>query len=91
MGGAAGYGNSGRGFVNGPGQNNWDLALTKMTPIRGPFREDARLEFRAEAFNALNHSQFNNPGTAVGTASLGVINSTSVAPRILQLALKYMF
>jgi hypothetical protein len=91
VGGATGDGDSGRGIAAGPGQDNWDLALTKMTPVKGPFREGTRLEFRAEAFNALNHPQFSNPSTAVGTATFGVINSASVAPRILQLALKLMF
>jgi hypothetical protein len=90
VGGAAGDGNSGRSIATGPGQNDWDIAITKMTLVGG-LREDARLEFRAEAFNALNHPQFSNPSTAVGTASLGVINSTLVSPRILQFGLKYVF
>lgn len=90
VGGATGNGNSGRSIVDGPGQFNWDTALTKMTQVGG-LREDARLEFRAELFNALNHAQFSNPGTGVGTAGFGVINTTSVAPRIMQFALKYIF
>ena len=90
IGGATGNGNTGRSIVEGPGQFNWDGAITKMTSVKG-FREDAKLEFRAEFFNAFNHAQFNNPGTAVGVAGFGVVNTTSVAPRIMQFALKYIF
>ena len=90
VGGATGRGNSGRAIVDGPGQANWDLAFSKSGRIGGP-GDSARLEFRAEVFNALNTPQFNNPATALGTASFGVISSTSVAPRIIQFALKYVF
>ena len=90
VGGATGYGNSGRNILFGPGQFNWDMSLAKLTRVGG-IREDATLEFRFEGFNVFNHPMFSNPGTAVGTASFGVISTTSVGPRILQLALKYVF
>ena len=48
-------------------------------------------EFRSEFFNSLNHVQYSTPGTAFGTASFGVIGSTSVAARLIQLGLKYNF
>ena len=51
-------------------------------------REGARLEFRLEAFNALNHPQFNPPDTTVNGGNFGVITSTSNSPREVQLALK---
>ncbi|WP_245632391.1 hypothetical protein [Edaphobacter aggregans] len=54
-------------------------------------REDATLTFRTEFFNVWNHAQYQNPGTAVGTSSFGVINQSSVAPRLIQFALKYQF
>jgi len=84
------FGNTRRGILFGPGQDNWDIALGKSTVVGG-LREDARLEFRTEFFNAFNHAQFANPGTAVGTASFGIINATSVTPRLIQFALKYVF
>jgi len=34
-------------------------------------RESTLLEFRAEAFNALNHPQFAGPNTTVGSAAFG--------------------
>jgi hypothetical protein len=47
-------GNSNRLFFSGPGTNNFDMALHKVTPIT----ERVSLEFRAEFFNAFNHAQF---------------------------------
>ncbi|MGI4757758.1 MAG: carboxypeptidase regulatory-like domain-containing protein [Janthinobacterium lividum] len=87
---ATDYGNSGVGVVRGPGNQNWDMTLVKTTRVGG-LREDATLDFRTEFFNAFNHAQYANPGTAVGTASYGVINASSVAPRLIQFALKYQF
>jgi hypothetical protein len=86
---ATGYGNAGQSIVTGPGQFNWDMALGKTTQVGG-LREDAQLQFRLEFYNAFNHPQFNNPGTGFGS-TLGVITSTSVAPRLIQFGLKYIF
>jgi hypothetical protein len=44
-----------------------------------------------EFFNAFNHPQFNNPGTSFTSATFGAITSTSVNPRLIQMALKYTF
>jgi len=88
---ATGYGNMGQGIVKGPGQFNWDMSLGKMTKVGG-IREDAQLQFRTEFYNAFNHPQFANPGTAFSSIStFGVINATSVAPRLIQFGLKYIF
>ena len=57
----------------------------------GGLREDAELAFRMEFYNTLNYPRFGNPGTALGTATFGVITQPSVAPRRIQLALKYLF
>ena len=84
------YGNSSIGAARGPGNQNWDMTLVKSTKIGG-LREDATLDFRTEFFNVWNHAQYANPGTAVGTASYGIINASSVAPRLIQFALKYQF
>jgi hypothetical protein len=52
----------------------------------------SNMEFRAEFFNIFNHANFGNPGTARATpATFGVIQTTTVAPRIIQFALKYQF
>jgi len=49
------FGDAARRFFHGPGLNDWDIALLKNIPIR----ESKTLEFRAEWFNAFNHTQFN--------------------------------
>ncbi len=90
VGGATGYGDTGRGIVLGPGQNNWDVSLVKKTKVGG-LSESAFLEFRSEYFNAFNHPQFSNPGTQVNSSSFGVITSETVGPRIIQFALRYAF
>jgi hypothetical protein len=88
--GSTGYGNSPIGVTLGPGQFNWDMSLTKMTTVGG-IHEDARLQFRAEFFNTFNHAQFNTPVVNVAAANFGSIISTSVNPRLIQFALKYLF
>lgn len=86
-GGATGFGNTGRTILVGPGQFNWDISVTKNFKIL----ENSRLQLRSDYFNAFNHPQFANPTTAVNSAAFGQITSTTVAPRIIQFALRYMF
>jgi hypothetical protein len=83
------FGNSGQGIFRGPGQVNFDASLIKTTP----FREGKQsIQFRAEFYNLANHPQFANPGNQQSTtATFGLINATTTAPRIIQLALKYQF
>jgi hypothetical protein len=76
--------------MNGPGQINTDFSLGKRTRVGG-LREDAELAIRVEFYNALNHPQFGNPGTQFRTANFGVITTSSVAPRLIQFGLKYLF
>ncbi|MGH9454384.1 MAG: TonB-dependent receptor, partial [Terriglobia bacterium] len=81
-------GNSNRRFFHGPGINNFDLALLKDFEVT----ESKKFEFRLEAFNAFNHAQFNNPNGNVnaGAGSFGYITGAR-DPRILQMALKFVF
>ena len=88
--GSTGYGSTGQSIMDGPGQFNTDFSFGKTTAVGG-FRENAQLAFRAEFYNALNHPQFSNPGTNFGTANFGVVTRTSVAPRLIQFGLKYIF
>jgi hypothetical protein len=82
-----GFGDAGVGIVTGPDQNNFDLSLQKVIPIR----ESRSFLFRVEFFNAFNHPQFANPGVTTGVSNFGVITSTSINPRIVQLAAKFTF
>jgi Carboxypeptidase regulatory-like domain len=84
------YGNSGVGVARGPGNDDWDMTLSKATRVGG-IREGATLDFRTEFFNVWNHAQYTNPSTGAQTASYGQITSSAVAPRLIQFALKYIF
>jgi hypothetical protein len=52
--------------------------------------EQGNAQFRMEAFNLLNHTNFGSPGTNINSGSFGVINS-AYSPRILQFALRLSF
>lgn len=82
------FGNSGNGVVLGPSQLNFDMSLAKTIRIT----EATHLEFRAEAFNIWNHTQFNPPASlAVNSSNFGRITSVSVPPRVFQFGLKFVF
>ena len=80
------YGTCGRSAFTGPGLNNWDLSVLKHFQIT----EGARLEFRAEAFNAFNHAQFDLPVNSVASPIFGKITAAE-QPRVLQLGMKLNF
>ena len=88
--GGTGYGNIGIGPILGPGQLNFDMSLIKTTRVGG-IHEGAVLVFRAEMFNLFNHANFSNPAVNFGAGNFGQITSLAVNPRIMQLALKYVF
>jgi len=81
------FGNAGRNIARGLPLYQLDLGLHKEISLRegGP-----RLQFRAEAFNLLNKTNFGVPSTAWNTTAFGSITSTSAA-RQIQLALKLAF
>lgn len=85
-----GFGNSGVGIAHGPDQRNFDIALIKRTSAGWP-SEGANVEFRTEMFNAFNTPQFSNPDNSLSSPTFGQISSVSVAPRIVQFALKLNF
>jgi len=82
------FGNAPRVSSNllAPGSSTFNLSADKSFQMNDRFR----LQFRAEAFNALNHPAFGAPGTALGSTTFGVISSAN-SMRILQLALKLYF
>jgi hypothetical protein len=92
------FGNSGVGFLRGPGQHNVDMAAERSFPIA----EAGTLRFRAEFFNLTNTPQFANPNTSLGYGDptqvnpvasplFGRISGTATAPRIVQFAVRYLF
>jgi outer membrane receptor protein involved in Fe transport len=84
------FGNSGVGILRGPGFWNWDLGISKNFYVG----EKRYFLFRAEAFNVLNHPNFNlglGHANIADPATFGKVDGTLSAPRIIELALKFVF
>jgi hypothetical protein len=81
-------GNAMRRYFHGPGVNNTNLTLAKNTQITS----STQVQFRAEAFNVFNHAQFDGADGEIGDAgdTFGY-NLAARDPRIMQLALKFIF
>jgi hypothetical protein len=75
------------GSCRQPGWANANLAIFKEFPL-ARMREGAKLQFRVESYNALNHPMFSGPNTTVNGGSFGVITSTANGPREVQAGLK---
>jgi hypothetical protein len=81
------FGNSGATVIYGPGINNWDLGVAKLTRLN----ESLGVQIRAEFFNAWNHTQFQQPnGNAGAGANFGRI-SAARKPRLIQFAMKLVW
>jgi len=80
------FGNEGRNVVRGPGIADVDLSLFKYFNID----ETRRIQFRAECFNLLNHPNFGLPENDLESPAFGQILQAG-PPRLLQLALKFVF
>lgn len=88
------YGNAGRNILQGSGIAETDLSLAKKFSLS----ERLNLQFRAEIFNLLNHTNFNTPNPVVYTSgtggpppTAGVITATSTTSRQTQLGLKLLW
>src|SRR5262245_58841043 len=86
------WGNLGRGTFRGPELETVDLSVIKNTSLR----ERVGLQFRAEFFNVLNHTNFGPPNPIVfaGAAfspSAGLITTTATTSRQIQLGLKLIY
>jgi hypothetical protein len=81
-------GNAGRSILDAPGIVRWDFSVFKKFPIR----ERASIQLRGEAFNVLNHANFNTSAamTALGNANFGRITGAR-DPRQIQVAVKLVF
>lgn len=69
---------------------DWDLSVFKEFPIRA-LSEEARVQVRAEFFNAFNQVVFAAPNTVVTSLLVGTVSSQGNSPRNIQLALKVYF
>jgi hypothetical protein len=86
------FGNVSRGALRGPHLVDFDTSLFKKFRLTERFN----LQFRAEAFNILNHANFAVPNAVVFTganisSSAGQVTYTATSSRQLQLALKLLF
>ena len=80
------FGNTPHAMCCGPALNNTDLVIAKRTPIT----ERWTTEFRAEFYNAWNHTQFTNPDGNFTNSTFGQVLKAR-EPRVMQFALKVMF
>jgi hypothetical protein len=83
------FGSAGRNALIGPRFFTLDASAHKE--FRMPYKESHMLQFRFEAFNALNHPVWGTPNSNVLSSGFGTITSTAVSMRQLQMALKYSF
>lgn len=83
------YGDAGRDSLVGPSAYHVDMALFRTFPFE-VFEKPQSIQFRIEAFNALNHPTFDNPSSNFNSSNFGRILGAS-DPRIMQVALKYVF
>jgi len=86
------WGDLGRGTLRGPGLAELDLSLFKNFRVS----ERIGLQFRAECFNLLNHSNLGSPNPIVFTggavsSSAGLITTTTTTSRQIQFGLKLIF
>ncbi len=82
-------GNLGRGAFRKDGIRNFNLALQRTFLLPG--NHDRTLAFRAEAFNAFNHPQFDEPQRNLTSPAFGKITNTLNDGRIFQLGLRFGF
>jgi hypothetical protein len=88
-----GFGNAGRNIILGPGFSDVDFSVAKNTVIK----ESVNLQFRAEAFNVLNHPNFTQPNQTVTSGDFGKITVTRSArgdlgsSRQIQFGMKLIF
>jgi outer membrane receptor protein involved in Fe transport len=83
------FGNFGANVFSAPGQQVFDLSLFKTTTIK----ENLRLQFRAEFFNAFNRANFRSPSGSRLRLTSGAFGRITSAqdPRQIQFALKILF
>jgi hypothetical protein len=80
------FGNAGRNILTGPGFQSINVSIVKNTRLS----EHANLQFRAEAFNLLNHTNLDLPDIFFGSPAFGSIQSAGT-PRRVQFGAKILF
>jgi hypothetical protein len=81
------FGNVGRNSLYGPGLQTLDVALSRIFSLT----ESANLQIRAEAFNALNHTNLGTPNRFVNTPQFGTITMPMTPGREMQMSARVSF
>jgi hypothetical protein len=81
------FGNVGRNTLYGPGRQTLDLALQREFAMT----ETVKVQVRAEAFNALNHTNLGTPNRFVNTPQFGTITEAATPGREIQLGVRLSF
>jgi hypothetical protein len=99
----SGFGNQRRNQIYGPSFIDTDIAVMKNIPLKHP--EGARFQIGLQAFNVLNHPNFDQPvaslsspqfGSVISTVSvptsiLGAFLGGNASPRMLQVRAAFQF
>ena len=80
------FGNTPHALCCGPALSDTDLVIAKRTPIT----ERINTEFRAEFYNAFNHTEFQNIDGNFSNSTFGQVLRLR-DPRVMQFALKFLF
>jgi hypothetical protein len=80
------FGNSGRNSLNNPHRTNFDMSIYKIFKPK----EKIQVQFRAEAFNVFNHTQWTGVNPYVSTDNF-LYSGGAHMPRVLQFALRITF
>ncbi len=80
------FGTEGRNAALGPRYSDWDFAASKNIRLT----ESKTLQFRAELFNVLNHTNFHLPNSDISSPTFNQILAAE-PPRLVQFALKFLF
>ena len=93
-------GNARRNILTGPGTSNLDFSVFKNNHVPR-ISEAFNIQFRAEVFNILNHTNFAPPltpgstdifdSTGVANGIAGLLTSTTTTSREIQFALKFIW
>jgi hypothetical protein len=81
------FGDSQEGAIRGPGRINFNLSMYKTFRL---WSEASNLQFRADFYNAFNHTELDAVNTSFGSSTFGQVTST-YDPRTIELGLKFKF
>jgi hypothetical protein len=75
------FGNAPRAAFFGPGQDNFDISVQRVFPIK----ERLQFKLRVDMFNAFNHPQFDNLNTSITSPAFGSVTG-DIGPRVMDVS-----